>query len=153
MRRVISLLIILSLLLSLLCSCRSELSAHQMLSEFIDVYGAEGIIYSPEISEGAPGYIPDGLMEKVYMISGNFPENFAVFLNSHPYGFSECGLFVCEDADTLLRMEETCLERIRLLSGAKDSAFVKVGKNTVFYSTMSNRERAEKIWREIMRKN
>ena len=152
MRRLLSFLLILSLFISSLSSCKAEPSAYDMLSEFVAVYGAEGVIYSPEIPEGASGYIPDGLMERVFMLSGKLPENYAVFLNSRPSGFSECGLFVCEDANMLMGMEESCLERIRLLAGAKDSAFVKVSRSTVFYSTMSDRERAEKIWREIIRK-
>ena len=152
MRRLLSLLTVLSIIATLLCSCNAEPSAYDMLSEFIAAYGAEGSIYSPGIPEGESGYIPDGLMEKVFMLSGKLPENYAVFLNSRPSSFSECGLFVCEDADMLLRMEESCLERIGLLADANDSAFVKVSGNLVFYSTMSDRERAEKIWRELIRK-
>ena len=152
MRRLLSFLLIISLCLSLLSSCRAEPSAYDMLSEFIAVYGAEGVIYSPEIPEGQSGYVPDGMMKRIYVFSGEFPKNYAVYLNARPTEFSECGLFVCEDADTLSRMEESCLERVNLLSMGDSRGFVSVSGNRVFYSTMQDRECAEKIWREIIRK-
>ena len=132
-------------------SCRREPSAQDLLSKFVDVYGAEGVIYSPKISEGNEGYIPDGLIERIYIFSGNFPDNYAIFLNSRTTDFSECGVFVCDDGESLLSVEEMCLERIKLLCGGEGRGFVRISGMTVFYSTMQERERAEKIWREIIR--
>ena len=152
MRRFLSLLLILSLFLSLLSSCRAEPSAYDMLSEFIAVYGAEGVIYSPGISEGSPGYVQDGMMERIYIFHGSFPKNYAVYLNTGISVFSECGVFLCDDADTLLRIEESCLERVALLTKGDGRGFVSISGNRVFYSTMQEKERAERIWREIIRK-
>ena len=123
-----------------------------MLSEFVSAYGAKGTIYSPEIAEGKEGYIPDGLIEKMYLFSDDFPENYAILINPYTMDFSECGVFICRDADSLSDMEEICLERIRLLSNGEDNAFLKINGNMLFYSTMRDRERAEKIWREIIKK-
>lgn len=151
MKRVLSLLLIIVFISSFLASCVRERDAYTLVNEFVTVYGAEGIVYSPRFSEGERGYIPKGLLEKIYVYYGNFPENYAIFLNSHPTNPVECGAFVCDGADSLASAEEMCLERIRLLSNGGSHAFVKVSGMTVFYSTMQDRERAEKIWREIIR--
>ena len=150
MKRLLSLIIILAFV-SLAVSCHSDRDAYDMVNEFVTVYGAEGVIYSPRISEGENGYVPKGLMEMIYVFSGDFPGNYAVFLNSHHTTPAECGAFVCENADSLAATEEMCLERIKLLSRGESHAFVKVSGMIVFYSTMKNRERAERIWHEIIR--
>lgn len=150
MKRLISLLIVFALVFGLY-SCKGERDAHRLLKEFITVYGAEGVIYSPNIAEGESGYIEKGFLEKIYVFSGNFPDNYALFLNTHPISPAECGVFVTDNADEIAMVEEMCLERIRLLSGGGEHAFVKISGDTVFYSTMQDRERAEKIWREIIR--
>ena len=152
MKRLLSIILIFIMLCSLLVSCGSEVRAYKILKEFITVYGAEGTIYSPEIAEGNEGYIPLGLIEKMYLFSGDFPENYAIFINPYTSDFSECAVFVCDDADTLSAIVEACFERIRLLTGEGDRAFVKMNGNVVFYSTMRDRKRAEIIWREIIRK-
>ena len=151
MKRFLALIILVLFVGSLLCSCGSEADAYGILREFVTAYGVDGVIYSPCIPEGENGYIPDGFVERIYIFSGNFPENYAIFLNSHPSYPSECGVFICDGAESLAATEEMCLERIRLLSGRDDHAFVKVNRMTVFYSTMHDRERAERIWREIIR--
>ena len=152
MMRPLSLFIILSLFLASLCSCGSEPDAYEMLCEFVRVYGAEGVVYSPSIPEGKEGYMPSELADRIYRFSGKPPDNFAVLLNSHTDGFYECGVFVSADADSLSSITETCLERVRLLSGAGENGFVKVNGRVVFYSTLSDRDRAERIWREIISK-
>ena len=153
MMRLLSLFVVLSLLFTSLCSCGSEPDAYEMLKEFVQVYGAEGVIYSPRIPEGQEGYLVPRLADRIYRFSGQPPENFAVLLNSHTNAFYECGVFVATDADSLSSITETCLERVRLLVGAGDNGFVKVSGMTVFYSTMRDRLRAERIWREIISKN
>lgn len=134
----------------MLVSCETEQSADGILREFISTYGAEGVIYSSERTEGEVGYLPKETLSKIYIYSGRFPENYAIFLNSHAGYGSECGVFVCDDADMRLSVEEMCLERIRLLSGG-ENAFVTRSGNTVFYSTMQNRGRAEEIFKKIIK--
>ena len=153
MMRLLSLFVMLSLLFASLCSCGSEPDAYEMLKEFVQVYGAEGVVYSPSIPESQEGYMPPELADRIYRFSGKPPDNFAVLLNSHTNGFYECGVFVSTDADSLSSITETCLERIRLLGGAGENDFVKVSGRLIFYSTLSDRDRAERIWREIISKN
>jgi len=150
MKKLILLFLSLSLIVTLF-SCKREESAYDMLSEFISVYGAEGVIYAPRISEGNEGYISAGLIEKIFIYSGRLPDNYAVFLNSRTADFAECGIFVCDDTDSLLNIEEMCRERVKLLTGGGKYGFVKLSGMTVFYSCLQDRERAEKIWREIIR--
>ncbi|MBO7196799.1 MAG: hypothetical protein J6V80_05715 [Clostridia bacterium] len=151
MRKIVILLLCVSLLCPLLSSCRADPDAYSMLSSFINTYGAEGTIYSPNIHEGNPGYVYDGLMEKIYLFSGDFPTNYAVFLNGRTDTTSECAIFVCSDAEMMAMVEEMCLERIRLLSFGGDHAFVKRSSNICFYSTLQDRARAEKIFSQIIR--
>ena len=151
MKRLLSILLVFIFIFLSLVSCSTKKDAYEMLSEFVTSYGVEGIIYSPRFSEGEQGYVSDGLVERIYILSGKFPDNYAIFLNTHVLSTAECGVFVCDSANTLADVEEMCIERIRLLSGGEDNAFVKISGMTVFYSTMKDRERTEKIWREIIR--
>ena len=150
MKKIISVIILVIFLLSL-SSCKRNRDAYEMLNEFILTYGAEGIIYSPKVPEGNDGYIRDGLIEKIYRYHGGFLENYAIFLNAHPDYSIECGIFVCCDVEMCERVEEMCLERIKLLATGDKRAFVKRSGNIVFYSTMPDRDRAEKIFNEIIR--
>ena len=109
MKKIITIFVLLSLLLGL-SSCKNEPNAYELLSDFVNSYGAEGIIYSPLISEGEKGYMPSGMVERIYIFCGNLPRNFAVFLNSHADSRSECGVFVCSDAAQCQIVEEACLE-------------------------------------------
>ncbi len=150
MKKTIAAILFIAALMSFI-SCGRERDAYEMLSEFISAYGAEGVIYSPKVPEGDDGYIRDGFIEKVYVFSGRFPDNYAIFLNSRPDFSSECGFFICPDAEMLGMVEEMCLERIRLLAQGDNRAFVRRSGSAVFYSTMQDRERAEKIFSEIIR--
>ena len=150
MKKLVCIILFISLFFGL-CSCEKKQDAYGMLWEFVRAYGAEGVIYSPAVPEGDDGYISEGLIEKIYVFSGRFPENYAIFLNSHSDYGSECGAFVCENADMELMVMEMCLERIRLLGRGRDIAFVKRGGGVIFYSTMRDRDRAEKIWRQIIK--
>lgn len=145
-----ALILIPFILIFALCSCQKEVSATAILSEFISAYGAEGIIYSSESAEGDDGYLRVEVLSKIYLSGDRFPENWAIFLNSHADYGSECGVFVCDSADMRLSVEEMCLERIRLLSGGENSFVIRSG-NIVFYSTMQDGERAERLFKKILK--
>ena len=151
MNKILSLLLLLCMVFSL-TSCEKNVDAYDLLTEFISTYGAEGIIYSPIVPEGDDGYVRDGLTKRIYLYSGEFPENYAIFFNGHTDFSSECAVFVCTDADTLAMVEEMSLERIRLVASGADHAFVRKSGSICFYSTMKDRARAEKIFSEIIRK-
>lgn len=150
MKKALSLILFVAMLLSL-CSCNRTDDARELLTQFVEAYGAEGIIYSTKIPEGEAGHLTGDLIEKIFVFSGKFPENFAIFLNSHADFGSECGVFVCGDVSELSVAREACLERISLLGRGNENAFIKSSDNVLFYSTMQDRERAEGIWREIIR--
>ena len=151
MKKIISTILLIVIFLLSLSSCKRNRDAYEMLNEFVLTYGAEGIIYSPRITEGNDGYIRDGLIDKIYRFHGGFPTNYAIFLNSHPDYSVECGIFVCTDVEMCERVEEMCLERIKLLAMGEKHAFVKRSGTVVFYSTMPDRDRAEKIFNQIIR--
>lgn len=151
MKKLLSIILILSLFTSVLCSCRREYNAYSILYEIVSSYGGEGVVYSPSITEGNDGYIRDGLLEQIYLFSGDFPEDYAVFLNCRPDFSSECGVFICSDAEMTNMVEEMCIERVRLLCQGDPRGFVKRSRNIVFYSTMKDRESIEKIFNETIR--
>ena len=130
-------------------SCGESRPAFELLSEFVSAYGAEGIIYRSDAAEWEENYIEYDLLKKIYVFYEKFPEDFAIFLNSHTDFGSECGAFVCEDGAEFSRVEEMCLERIKLLGREGDGAFVIREGRVVFYSTMSDGERARKIWKAV----
>ena len=151
MKKTIILILCISLLCPMLSSCGKEADAYSLLCSFVQIYGAEGTIYSPVIEEGGAGYVYEGLMERIYIFSGDLPTNYALFLNSRISDPSECAIFVCDDAQMLSDVEKMCLERIRLLSSGSDHAFVKRSSNICFYSTMPDRAMAEKIFSQLIR--
>ena len=148
MRKIICLCLIFTLCLSL-AGCREEQNAYDILSEFVTDYGAEGVIYSPFVSEGRPGYISDGLVERAFLFTEGIGDNFALLLNSHIDKVCECGVFVCSDDEEVRLAEEICLERVRLLSG--EGGFVKKRGRVVYYYVLSDPDRAERIFREIIK--
>ena len=147
MKKILATIIILCTAISLV-SCSEERSAVSLLDSFISVYSADGVIYTPSREEGEEGYIDESLFSKIYRYDGDMPRNFALFLNSHTDHTSECAVFVCRDGDELMRVERMCLERVALLSS--ESGFVVRSHGTVFYSTMSDKARAQRLWRSII---
>ena len=147
MKRILSILLIFVMLS--LFSCHREQSARAMLCEFVALYGAEGVIYSPELSEGQEGFIPEGLVEKIFRFPEGICDNFALLLNARIDSPSECGIFVCRDGSECRLAEEICLERVGLLSS--DKGFVKRRGRVVYYSTLSDPDRAERIFKEIIK--
>ena len=150
MKKLISLLLVLIFIPSL-SSCEEQKNAYSLLSEFVIAYGAEGIIYSPQIPEGQDGYITEELVKRIYIFSGKFPDEFAIFLNSHPDFGAECAVFICSDEQESSLIMEACAERIRLLGRGSDVAFIKRQGMVIFYSTMTDKKRAEGLWREIIK--
>lgn len=145
MRRVFCFLLIFSMLFSL-SSCGESRSAYELLSEFVSVYGAEGIIYRSDAEEWEEGFAEYDLLKKIYLFYKDFPEEFAIFLNSHADYGSECGVFVCRDSSECFEVYEMCLERIKLLDRRGEKSFIVREGRLVFYSTMSDTERARRIW-------
>ena len=139
------------LLIFLLFSCSEDLDADKLLGEFIAAYGAEGVIYSPTVSEGDNGYIDEGFVDRIYVYEGEFPENYAIFLNSHPYFGSECGVFICANDYERELVTEMCEERIELIGRTDGVAFILRSGNVIFYSTFEDREMAEALWRKIIK--
>lgn len=148
MRRFFCIMIIISLALSFV-SCGKRRSASDILSEFVSVYGAEGIIYRSDAEEWDEGYAEYDLLKKIYLFYQDFPEKFAIFLNSHADYGSECGVFICRDAAECESVSEMCLERIRLLDRQGERSFVLREGKLVFYSTLSDADRARRIWNTL----
>ena len=145
----IALFLILVMLISLV-SCEREYLADELISDFVSAYRAEGVIYSYSVMEGELGYVCDGFLERIFVFYGELPRNFALLLNSHADYGAECGVFVCDGIDELEIVSEACLERMRILDKSGEYSLLIRTKNTVFYSTLRDKERAGNIWRQII---
>ena len=139
----------LPIILLSLCSCAAEPSAYDMLSDFSELYGFEGIIYSPEVKEGRDGYITSRFFSDVYVFYGVPPENYAVILNCRTDAFSECGAFISDNSAELNSLEQMCRERIDALGASDRSTVIRAG-NCVFYSTLNDTERVCELWSRII---
>lgn len=149
MKKLFFLFIILLLALSF-SSCKKEASAEEMLREFIYSYGVEGIVYTPTARLGEQGYVYDGLTEKIFVYSGEFPQNYAVLLNFRSSYGGECGVFVCDDSEEWQAVSEMCEERVALLSRGEGGIVLR-SRGVIFYSTLDDSKRAEEIWYKILR--
>ena len=147
MKKIISLVISISILLSLV-SCTDNRTADELMSSFLESYGASGAVYGPRRAEWEIGYIDSELFHKIYELESPAPSDFAIFLSSHTDSDSECAVFVCRDSAERMSVEEMCYERIKLL--VSDNGFVVRSGNTVFYSTMSDKARAERVWKDTI---
>ena len=134
-----------------LVGCKKEASAEKILDEFLLMYGGEGTVYSSDKSITDEGYITEDVLSKAYVYEGDFPKNFAILLNSRTAKGFECGVFICEGEDERATVLEMCRERLDLLSErAEEGIFVRSG-NLVFYTTASDKKRAEEIIKKIIR--
>ena len=145
-------LILLFCYLFLLPSCGeiSE-SASSLLCVFAEAYGADGIIYSPDVAEGEAGYVDSNFFRVLFGGEADFESDYAVFLSASLEAVYEAGVFVCRDDTSLLYAEELLRDRISLLSkmGYAGSPILIRRGDTVFYSTLPDARRAEDIWRDI----
>lgn len=133
----------------LLISCGYTADPDEMLSDFLLLYGAEGVVYTSDAGEGEEGYISPELFSSAFRFYNTSPKSFALFLNSHTDSASECGVFVCRDGAEREAVTEACLERMSLLS-AGENKLLLVSRNIVFYSTMTEKDRARDLWSKIL---
>ena len=149
MRNVLALIIAISIL-GLLLSCGREPSAEEIINEFMAAYGMEGVVYASGKESYEEGYIAEGLIEKIYVYDGEFPEKFALCLNSHSHKGSEVAVFVCRDENERSAVNEMCLERTRLVSENKENVVVVRSGRIIAYSTLEDPKRAEELLRKII---
>ncbi len=149
MRKIVSVFLLIFMLV-LLFSCAEEPSAEELMKDFISSYGAEGIIYSPRCEVYEDGYIREGFTEKIYIYNGNFPKNYAIFLNSHSHRGSEAALFVCKDENEKQTVLEMCLERVKTVCDGSDNCVIIRSGNIIAYSTLEDKGRSENLLRKII---
>lgn len=135
-------LILLFLCIFAFCSCTETKDPTASLNDFVSAYGAEGIIYSTEIKEGKEGYISPDIAKTIFGTT-DLPDSYAIFLNTHLDYASECGAFLAHG--DLSEVISLCKRRIKLLDREGNHSFIAIYGDLVFYSTMTDKERAQKI--------
>ena len=148
MKRSLVFLVAVCLALTLV-SCNRDIRAVDMLEEFCELYGCEGVIYSPERAEGEDGYMREDLFHAIYTYHGTPPKSYAVMLNSHTQSYSECGVFICRDTAELSSVKECVIERQTLLM-AGESAVISISGNILFYSTFGETDKVLSAWKKII---
>lgn len=148
MKKTAFFLILLTILPSLVC-CREEYPAEKLMNDFLYSYGATGTVYSPSRAEGEYGYVTPSLLSLIYVYDGDFPENFAIYLNPKSDYGSECGFFVAESEDERERILDMCEERLALITRGEGGLIITRGR-VVFYSAMSDTERAGRVARRVI---
>ena len=134
--------ILLFLCIFVFTSCSESRDPTDGVTEFVSAYGARGIVYSTSCAEGEEGYITEDI-EKAFFGNNEPPENYAIFLNTHLDYASECGAFLVEgDRNDVISI---CQRRVKLLDPEGSRSFIVVYKDTVFYSTMSDKDKAKKL--------
>ena len=149
MKKIFALILVAFLLFSLV-GCKNEPSAEEILTEFVRAYGAEGTVYSPNREMGEEGYVPEGMAERIYLYSGDFPGNYALFLNTHSHKGSECGIFVCSDAQEAEMVSEMCIERANLAANRKEDVVIIRSGSIIAYSTFEDSERVKELLSKII---
>ncbi len=149
--RWVSLLLLCCLLISSFVSCGEPPEAFGLLSSFISSYGTSGVLYSPNISEGERGYIDENFFVTLYGCEADFESDYAVFLSSSIDSVFEAAVFVTNDESSEIFACELAHERLLLLSemGFGDNSLLLVRGGVVFYSTLPDAPRAERIWLDM----
>ena len=151
MKRLLSVFVILIMIFSLVC-CEEKVSADTLMSEFLRSYGIDGVVYSSSAKEGDVGYASGELLSKLFIFEGDFPESYALLLNARSDNGTECGFFVCENEGEREQVIDMCEERLSLLTRGEGGIIISRGR-VVFYSSLSDSERAENCARRIISKH
>ena len=143
-------LVLLLLCIFIFTSCGESPDVTSLTEEFVSSYGASGILYSTKFKEGQDGYIDSYLEERLFGSDANGLE-YAVFLNTHLDYASECGAFLTPGGkkDAVI---EICQRRMDLLDPSGECSFIRIYGDVVFYSTMRDKDRAERFADLIFKK-
>ncbi|MBQ1260956.1 MAG: hypothetical protein IIX96_02995 [Clostridia bacterium] len=149
-KRTVIFILCFSILITL-SSCSERVSAEELIREFAAAYGTEGVIYTSSAKEGEEGYIDAELYRKLYDSEADFETDFAVMLSEGLDFIYEVGAFVAYDSSSALAALETVLMRIDFLSemGYAEAPVVIRRGNTVLYSTLPDKEGAERIFKRM----
>ncbi len=134
-----------------LFSCEKSISCYEFLTEFSAEYPLDGVIYHSSAEEYEDSYLSEELFRTVYIYSGDIPSDFALFLNSRPSRGEECGIFKARDARERRELISMCYERCGLVSERGSEYLVLTSGDFVFYSTLSDNERAKNIFESIIK--
>ena len=147
----LSLIMIILINVIFFVGCAADVSAEDLLSEYLASYGVKGTIYSSGKQVHEQGYIGQEVLDKAFVYEGDFPNNFAICLNYRAAVGFEAGVFICDDADEVSAVTEMCEERLDAISNGKDKGIVMRSGKLIFYTTAEDREKAEDLFRKIIR--
>lgn len=151
MRKTVSVLLLLALLISL-ASCGGEYSAYTVACELAESYGGFGTVYAECVAEGDDGYVDGDFFKTLYMTDPDPETDYAIFLSGGLDKPCEFGIFIAKDASSYLAVRELISKRLDMLSavGYLENSQVLRHGYTVFYSTLPDTERAERLFRSIV---
>jgi hypothetical protein len=131
--------------------CDRAVSTEAMLRDFLNAYGIEGTVYSSQKKMHEDGYLSSELLEAIYVIGGDLPDNFALCLNERSAKGFETGFFLCESAVQREEIVEMCRERISLLTENGEEGLLMRSGYLVFYTTAKDKDKAEAVFTKIIK--
>ena len=130
------------LCLFILSACEPPAPPVDLLTEFVKAYGAEGTIYYSEAKEWDDGYLSPALASLAFG-ERELPRSYAILLNIHLDTATECGLFLIEGNKKELL--ELSIARASTLDPEGERTYIAIYGSYVFYSTLSDKDRAKRI--------
>ena len=159
LRKKLILLLCIGALFCSMLSCGSiERSALELMREFTEDYGWEGVIYSPSVREGEAGYADEAFFESVWGEGVEYVSDFAVVFSSSLDKSGECAVFICYNDFDAARVSEMIYRRFDLIaslgivldtSSLNDSFVLRRGR-VVVASALPDNDRAKSVWKRII---
>ena len=147
MKRIIALLVILSLVS--LMSCSPSVSSEEILMGLCASYPIDSTVYSSLASQGAKEYIDAEMLKTLYRVAEAPCKDFSIVLYGKVSTVREIGVFVTHSSDERLKVLDIAGERVAFLRGfAEGETFVRKYKSVIVYGFVDDAERVVRILEE-----
>lgn len=150
MKRVLAFFTLLSVTL-LFTSCIKDCSADRLLCDFASVYGINGTVYSFFPTDTDSSVLSTSLFDKIFPNADVYPEDASVLLNYRADYGAECGVILCRSDTDRGPLTEMCKRRMELIDPDRDSHLLIRCGRIIFYSTLSDTERANEIITKLLK--
>lgn len=150
MKRIVALLLLLSLHLSL-TACSKKQSAADILGEVCREYPISAQIYSSLSAEDEEGYIDAEMMTALFGMDSCPVSEFAVVLYGKVDTVREIGVFITDNGDERIRVSELLSRRISFLSSfSSGEGFIRKYRGVLVYGFVEDASCLEELLDSIL---
>ena len=155
--RIISLILLASVLALTLVSCGRNVDCYSLATEFGEAFGTVGTVFSPRVAETDSGYVSQTFFSVMYSEENIHSEDYAIWLCSRADASGEAAFFLAFSEWDAISIEGMLLSRIDLIgsvfgkgegSPANGAFVMRSGKLVVMCATGDN-ERARTVVKMI----